>query len=92
MQLPSLQSISKRKTPEPSTKNGRRSGKERFKGAEIDDRRVGFYLPKSGLTVAVSVSAGVIAYFMSRPTDAPGFTPLMSGLPSSGWVDRSPTV
>ena len=32
--------------------------------------------PKSGFTVAVSVNAGVIAYFMSRPTDAPGSTTL----------------
>ena len=49
--------------------------------------------PKSGFTVAVNVSAGVIAYFRSRPTEASGSTVFCSGLPfSAGTVATCATV
>ncbi len=93
VQLPSLQSMLKRNVPDPSTKNGRRSGKNVSNASRLTTAGSASTWPKSGFAVAVSVRPGVTAYFMSSPSAAPGSMGLLSGLPaSSGCVRRSATV
>ena len=53
--------------PEPSTKNGRRSEKKVSNAERFTTAGSASTCPKSGLTVVVSVSPGVTAYFASRP-------------------------
>ena len=71
------------KTPEPSTKKGRRSLKKSSKASRFRAAGSASTWPKSGLSVAVSVSAGVTAYFRSTPALAPGSACVESGLPAS---------
>ena len=85
--------MSKRYVPELSTKNGRRSLKNVSNAERLTTAGSASTWPKSGLTVAVNVSAGVIAYLRSRPTEAPGSTVFCSGLPFSfGTVATCATV
>src|SRR5687768_171184 len=72
------------KLPEPSTKKGRRSWKNVSNAPRFTTAGSASTWPKSGLTVAVNVNAGVTAYFRSTPIDAPGSVVFCSGLPSSG--------
>ena len=75
--------MSKRKMPEPSTKNGRRSAKNVSNADRLTTAGSASTWPKSGLTVPVSVSPGLSAYFRSRPTEASGSVRFVSGLPAS---------
>src|SRR6187551_2838028 len=79
VQLPSLQSMLKRKVPEPSTKNGRRSGKNVSNASRLTTAGSASTWPKSGFAVAVNVRPGVTAYFRSRPAVPPGSGELLSG-------------
>ena len=83
----------KRNVPDPSTKNGRRSGKSTSKASRLTTAGSASTWPKSGLAVAVRVSPGVTAYFRSRPTEAPGSGELVSVSPdSTSVVVTLPTV
>src|SRR6478735_822012 len=55
VQAPSLQSMLKRKVPDPSTKNGRRSGKNVSKASRLTTAGSASTWPKSGFTVVVNV-------------------------------------
>ena len=82
----------KRNVPDPSTKNGRRSGKNVSKASRFTTAGSASTCPKSGFAVAVSVSPGVTAYFTSSPNEPPGSVELVSGLPmSTGCVSILPT-
>ena len=59
-------------SPEPSTKNGRRSEKNVSNADRFTSAGSASTWPKSGLTVPVSVSPGRSAYFRSTPTVASG--------------------
>src|SRR5689334_169156 len=92
VQAPSLQSMLKRNVPEPSTKNGRRSGKNVSNASRLTTAGSASTWPKSGLTVAVKVRPGVTAYFKSRPTDAPGSGETFTGsFESTGIISNLPT-
>ena len=49
MQSPSLQSMLKRKMPEPFDEERPALGEERLEGVEVDDRRVGLHLAEVGI-------------------------------------------
>ena len=85
VQLPSLQSMLKRNVPDPSTKNGRRSGKNVSKASRLTTAGSASTWPKSGFAVAVSVRPGVTAYFRSRPSEPPGSGESVSGSATSTW-------
>src|SRR5688572_16474441 len=92
VQLPSLQSMLKRNVPDPSTKNGRRSGKNVSNASRLTTAGSASTWPKSGFAVAVSVSPGVTAYFMSRPTEPPGSGESVNGFETStGAVSTLPS-
>ena len=83
----------KRNVPEPSTKKGRRSGKNVSNASRFTTAGSASTWPKSGLTVPVNVRPGRTAYFRSRPTEPPVLGELTSGLASStSSVSRLPTV
>ena len=61
--------MSKRKMPDPSMKNGRRSSKYVSNALRFTTAGSASTWPKSGFKVAVTVSPGVIANFASAPKD-----------------------
>src|SRR6185436_5795980 len=84
--------MSKRKLPDPSTKNGRRSEKNVSNASRLTTAGSASTWPKSGFIVAVKVRPGVTAYFKSRPIEPPGDGESVSGsAASTGRVSILPT-
>src|SRR5262245_20117085 len=74
-------------------KNGRFSEKNVSNALRLTTAGSASTCPKSGLTVAVRLSAGVTAYLRSTPTLAPASGVRSNGLPAStGIVATSPTT
>src|SRR5262245_57262048 len=74
-------------------KNGRFSWKKVSNALRLTTAGSASTCPKSGFTVALSVSAGVTAYLRSTPTDAPGSGVFCRGLPGcTGSVSTCATV